>query len=197
MQPVSVLSKMRKQFRLSTEIVDETLLNQGANDVRAALEHFVELLPAHERPADVLDLLDDAAGTNAFEPLRLERRLPVTLLFYSRVHPSYFEGENRIGEAAWRLCYTDGGAVGPSPARARLLDEVIRLAEAMHDKNPFGEVPFDGGKTILIQEGANFQAVTALFGALGMSLFILGKGGVRYYTNGSVGAAEKRHSRKI
>jgi len=183
---------MRKQFRLSTELVDEMLLRQGSDDVLAALERFAELLPADERPAATLDLLDAAAGTNAFEPLRLERRLPVTILFYSRVHPSYFEGENRIGEAAWRLCYTDGGAVGPSPARGRLLDEVIRLAEAMHDKNPFGEVPFDGGKTILIQEGAHFQAVTALFGALGMSLFILGKGGVRYYTNGSVSAAEKR-----
>jgi len=191
MQVENVLPRIRKQFRLSATL-EETLLRRGTDDVLAALEHFAELLPADERPALVLDLLDAAAGTNAFEPLRLQRRLPVTVLFYSRVHPAYFEGDSRIGEAAWRLCYTDGGAVGPSPARARLLDEVIRLAEAMHDKNPFGEVPFDGGKTILVQEGANFQAVTALFGALGMSLFILGKGGVRYYSNGTVGPAEKR-----
>jgi glutamate dehydrogenase/leucine dehydrogenase len=187
-----MLPRMRKQFHLPEELTDPALLRRGVGDVRTALEHFAELLPADERPAEVLDLLDDAAGTNAFEALRVERGLPITILFYSRVHPSYFEGKGRIGEAAWRLCYTDGGSVGPSPARARLLDEVIRLAEAMHDKNPFGEVPFDGGKTILVQEGAHFQAVTALYGALGMSVFILGKGGVRYYCNGSVSAAEKR-----
>src|SRR6185437_16628881 len=98
MQSDSVRSRMRKQFRLSTELVDEMLLRQGSDDVLAALERFAELLPADERPAATLDLLDAAAGTNAFEPLRLERRLPVTILFYSRVHPSYFEGENRIGE---------------------------------------------------------------------------------------------------
>jgi glutamate dehydrogenase/leucine dehydrogenase len=184
-------ARVRKQFRLPDSI-EETRLRRGADDVMTALEHFAELLPAAERPAQVQDLLDDAAATNAFESLRQERCLPVTILFYARVHPAYFEGDARIGEAAWRLCYTDGGAVGPSPARARLLDEVIRLAEAMHDKNPFGEVPFDGGKTILVQEGASFQAVTALFGALGMSLFILGKGGVRYYSNGPVAAVEKR-----
>jgi glutamate dehydrogenase/leucine dehydrogenase len=191
MQTENVLPRIRRQFRLA-ESVDGTLLRRGTDDVLAALERFAELLPAVERPADVRDLLDAAAGTNAFEPLRLERGLPVTLLFYPRVHSSYFEGDDRIGEAAWRLCYTDGGPVGASPARARLLGEVIRLAEAMHDKNPFGEVPFDGGKTILIQEGDNFQAVTALFGALGMALFILGKGGIRYYSNGAVGPAEKR-----
>ena len=191
MQPENVLPRIRKQFRLS-ETADDALLRRGSDDVLAALEHFAELLPADEQPTRAVDLLDDAAGTNAFDPLRQQRRLPVTILFYARVHPAYFEGDSRIGEAAWRLCYTDGGAVGTSPAQARLLDEVIRLAEAMHDKNPFGEVPFDGGKTILVQEGAHFQAVTALFGALGMSLFILGKGGVRYYSNGTVSTAQKR-----
>ncbi len=188
----SILPRVRKQFRLAAGVDDETLLQRGAGDVLTALEHFAELLPSSERPGEIVDLLDHAAGTNAFDPLRVQRELPVTILFYSRVHPAYFEGDERIGEAAWRLCYTDGGAVGDSPARARLLDEVIRLAEAMHDKNPFGEVPFDGGKTILVQEGTHFQAVTALYGALGMSRFILGKGGVRYYSNGPIGAAEKR-----
>lgn len=186
------LARLRKQFRLDAGSADTEHLRRGAEDVRAALERFVELLPANERPAAAYDLLGDAAGTNAFDPLRIQRDLPVTILFYARVHPGYFEGETRIGEAAWRLCYTDGGPVAPSPARARLLDEVIRLAEAMHDKNPFGEVPFDGGKTIFIQEETHFQAVTALFGTLGMALFILGKGGVRYYSNGAVGTAEKR-----
>lgn len=191
MQLENLLPRMRKQFRLPTQL-DADLLRRGAGEVLAALTRFADLLPDTERPPEVLDLLDDAAGTNAFDPLRVQRQLPVTILFFARVHPAYFEGDNRIGEAAWRLCYTDGGTVGPSPARARLLDEVIRLAEAMHDKNPFGEVPFDGGKTILIQEGANFQAVTALYGALGMALFILGKGGVRYYSNGPVSTADKR-----
>lgn len=188
----NVLSRMRKQFRLTTETADEDRLRRGTNDVLAALEHFIELLPAEERPAAAVDLLEDVAGTNAFDPLRIQRNLPVTILFYARIHPGYFEGDTRIGEAAWRLCYTDGGSVASSPVRARLLDEVIRLAEAMHDKNPFGEVPFDGGKTILLQEGPHFQAVTALFGTLGMSLFILGKGGVRYYSNGPVGTEAKR-----
>src|SRR5205814_1079545 len=90
-----------------------------------------------------------------------------------------------------RLCYTDGGPVGPWPARARLLDEATRLAEAMHDKNPFGEVPFDGGKTVLVQEGPGFQAVTALYGDVTMPAFILAKGGVRYYPCGPVTPVEK------
>src|SRR4029450_208252 len=90
------------------------------------------------------------------------------------------------------LGYTDGGALSPSPVCERLLDEAIRLAEAMHDKNPFGEVPFDGGKTVLVQEAARFQAVTALYGTIGMPLFILAKGGVRYYASGAVDAAQKQ-----
>jgi glutamate dehydrogenase/leucine dehydrogenase len=188
----SVLSRIRKQFRLTKETTDDARLQRGADDIVMALEHFAELLPAVERPAATLDLLDSAAATNAFDPLRIQRDLPVKILFYAHVHPAYFEGDTRIDEAAWRLCYTDGGAVSPSPARARLLDEVIRLAEAMHDKNPFGEVPFDGGKTILLQEGSHFQAVTALFGTLGMSLFILAKGGLRYYSNGPISTDEKR-----
>ena len=188
----NVLTRIRKQFRLRPESMDEGRLRRGAEEFLAALEHFAELLPDKERPAASVELLDAAGSTNAFDPLRIQRDLPVTILFYARVHPAYFEGDARIGEAAWRLCYTDGGPVAPSPPRARLLDEVIRLAEAMHDKNPFGEVPFDGGKTILLQDGSHFQAVTALFGTLGMSLFILGKGGLRYYSNGPVGVEAKR-----
>ena len=115
-----------------------------------SVEHIMaELLPTAERPGEALELLADVASTNAFAPLRVERRLPITVVFYAHVHPGYYEGDSRIGEAAWRLCYTDGGAISPSPVRERLLDEAIRLAEAMHDKNPFGEVPFDGGKTVL------------------------------------------------
>ena len=129
------------------------------------------------------------ASTNAFEPLRVERRLPITVVFYAHVHPGY--GGQSPGRRR-RLCYTDGGAISPSPMRERLLDEAIRLAEAMHDKNPYGEVPFDGGKTVLVQEGTRFQAVTALYGAIGMPLFILAKGGVRYYASGAVDAAQKQ-----
>jgi len=162
----------------------------AAEDVAAALERFAELLPTAERPADRGDWLACVTSANAFSAEREERGLPVTLVFSSRVHPAYYE-EGRIGEAAWRLCYTDGGPVAPSPARERLLDEVIRLAEAMHDKNPFGEVPFDGGKTVIVQEGDGFQAVTALYGDLGMPRFILGKGGIRYYAAGAVTAAQK------
>jgi glutamate dehydrogenase/leucine dehydrogenase len=191
MGPEEVLQRMCPQLRPAGP-GDEALLRRGAADVRTALEHFRDLLPEDERPADALDLLDHVAGTSAFEPARLARRLPVTVLFYAHVHPGYYEGDRRIGEPAWRLCYTDGGAVGPSPPRARLLDEGIRLAEAMHDKNPFGEVPFDGGKTVLVQEGDAFQAVTTLYGAVGMSVFILGKGGVRYYSTGPVSAGQKR-----
>jgi glutamate dehydrogenase/leucine dehydrogenase len=173
---------------------DGPQVREAVGDVAVALTHFAELLPAAERPGGALELLDMVARTNAFEPLRLERRLPVTVIFYPHVHPAYYEGDGRIGEAAWRLCYTDGGAIGPSPVRARLLDEVIRLAEAMHDKNPFGEVPFDGGKTVLVQEGPRFQAVTALYGDLGMPVFILGKGGIRHYATGPGSAAEKKEA---
>jgi glutamate dehydrogenase/leucine dehydrogenase len=179
------------RFRRAAADAREPLTRGGVDDVVAALAHFSELLPPDERPADNLELLEFAASTNAFEPLRVERGLPVTLVFYAGVHPAYFDGEGRIGEAAWRLCYTDGGLIGPSPARERLLDEVIRLAEAMHDKNPFGEVPFDGGKTVIVQEGGRFQAVTALYGDPSMASFILAKGGIRYYASGAVDAAEK------
>jgi glutamate dehydrogenase/leucine dehydrogenase len=229
---VAHVQAVLKQFRLPAARAGEALILHGVADVVAALEHFAELLPPTERPTEALELLEFAASTNAFEPIRLERELPITLAFYSSVHPAYYEGEGRIGEAPWRLCYTDGGAIGASPARERMLDEVIRLAEAMHDKNPFGEVPFDGGKTVLVQEGAvdgasarggngatgrpgdresevastprpsvaaspsppftRFQAVTALYGDVGMSLFILGKGGLRYYSIGAVTAVEKK-----
>src|SRR5439155_8599208 len=127
-------------------------------------------------------------------PLRVERRLPITVVFYVHVHPGYYEGDSRIGEAAWRLCYTDGGVISPSPVRERLLDEAIRLAEAMHDKNPFGEVPFDGGKTVLVQDPNGFQVVTALYGDMGMPLFILAKGGVRYYAAGDIDAEAKEEA---
>jgi glutamate dehydrogenase/leucine dehydrogenase len=164
----------------------------AAGELLAALGRFVELLPEEERAADPADLLDHLAATNALHPLRRERGLPVTVVFTPSVHPAYFTGDGRIGAAPWRIVYTDGGPVGPCPARARLLDEAIRLAEAMHDKNPFGEVPFDGGKTVLVQEGPNFQAVTALYGDLTLPAFILAKGGVRYYPVGPVGVGEKR-----
>jgi glutamate dehydrogenase/leucine dehydrogenase len=195
-----------RKFRLPVIRAEEPLVQAGAAELMAGLERFAALLPPEERPADARELLEHAAGTNAFEPLRLERRLPVTVAFYAGVHPGYYEGEGRIGGPAWRLCYTDGGAIGPSPVRERLLDEVIRLAESMHDKNPFGEVPFDGGKTVVIQEGdaadaeehegrgARFQAVTALYGDLGMPLFILAKGGLRYYAVGMVTADQKREA---
>jgi glutamate dehydrogenase/leucine dehydrogenase len=160
---------------------------------------FLLLLPPNERPPveqprPALSLLEYIAGTNAFDPLRQERGLPVTLILYAGIHPGYSEGEQRIGRAPWRLCYTDGGPIGASPVRDRLLDEAIRLAEAMHDKNPFGEVPFDGGKTVLVQDGAHFQAVTALYGEIGMPVFILGKGGIRYYTLGPVEPSAKKEA---
>jgi glutamate dehydrogenase/leucine dehydrogenase len=185
-----LFQQVLKRFRLPPAVGDEPLMRAGAEDVLTALAHFAELLPADERPTDALELLEFAASTNAFEPLRLERGLPATVVFYAAVHPAYFTGEGRIGGAAWRLCYTDGGAVGPSPVRERLLDEVIRLAEAMHDKNPFGEVPFDGGKTVILQEGARFQAMTALYGDAGMASFNLAKGGIRYYASGGSGLAQ-------
>jgi glutamate dehydrogenase/leucine dehydrogenase len=167
-------------------------VREVTGELLTALARFVELLPDAERPGEGRELLDYVASTNAFESLRVERGLPITVVFYATVHPAYYDGDRRIGEAAWRLCYTDGGAISPSPIRERLLDEAIRLAEAMHDKNPFGEVPFDGGKTVLVQEATRFQAVTALYGAIGMPLFILAKGGVRYYAFGAVDAAQKK-----
>jgi len=192
--PQEEVQAILRRFRLPATAADEPLMRVGVSDVMAALAHFAELLPVAERPADVIELLEYAGSTNAFEPLRVERGLPVTLVFYSGIHPAYYEGDSRIGVAAWRLCYTDGGGISPSPARERLLDEGIRLAEAMHDKNPFGEVPFDGGKTVFVQEGTRFQAVTALYGDVGMPLFILGKGGVRYYASGTVEVAEKKEA---
>jgi glutamate dehydrogenase/leucine dehydrogenase len=171
---------------------DESLARAAAADLAAALTHFAALLPPDERPAEPSEMLPLAARTNAFEPLRLERGLPITVLFLAGVHPSYYEGEDRIGEAAWRVSYTDGGAISPSPLRDRLLDEAIRLAEAMQEKNPFGEVPFDGGKTVIVQEAERFQAVTALYGDLSMPRFILAKGGIRYYAVGTVSPAEKK-----
>ena len=186
--------KVLDRLRLPAPAADDPLARASVAELTTALAHFAELLPPGEMPTEAAELLESVASTNAFEPLRTERGLPVTVVFYAGVHPAYFEGEARVGEAAWRLCYTDGGAVGPSKPKERLLDEVIRLAEAMHDKNPFGEVPFDGGKTIVVQDAGSghFQAVTALYGEVSMPLFILGKGGVRYYPVGDVTAAQKR-----
>ena len=183
-----------RQLRLKDLQESEARARRGVEALCAAMGHFAGLLPPGERPADPAELLEFVASTNAFEPLRTERALPITAVLFPAIHPSYSEGEDRIGEAAWRLCYTDGGPIGPSPTRDLLLDEAIRLAEAMHDKNPFGEVPFDGGKTVFVQEGGQFQAVTALYGDLSMSLFILGKGGVRYYAVGDVAAPAKREA---
>jgi glutamate dehydrogenase/leucine dehydrogenase len=183
-----------KQLRLPPARAAEPLVRRAVGDLMTALAHFAELLPAAECPAEVRTLLNHVAGTNALDSLRVERNLPVTVLLYAGVHPAYYDGPGRIGEPPWRLCYTDGGPIGPSLARERLLDEVIRLAEAMHDKNPFGEVPFDGGKTVFVQEGSHFQAVTALYGDVGMPLFILAKGGVRYYASGPLDADAKQEA---
>jgi glutamate dehydrogenase/leucine dehydrogenase len=192
--PDATVRAVFAQLRLPADQLADPQTRRGTADVCTALAHFADLLPAGERPAEPLDLLDYVASGNAFEPLRLERALPVTLVFFAAVHPGYYEGESPIGAAAWRLCYTDGGAVGPSPVRGRLLDEAIRLAEAMHDKNPFGEVPFDGGKTVFLQEGTRFQALTALYGDLSMPRFILAKGGIRSYPAGRVTPAEKKEA---
>jgi glutamate dehydrogenase/leucine dehydrogenase len=181
-----------KRLRPPAGRAGEAEVRQGALDLLTALGHFADLLPDAEKPAAPLDLLDHVAHSNALHPLRRERQLPVTVVFAPGVHPAYFTGDERIGEAPWRLCYTDGGVIGPSPARGRLLDEATRLAEAMHDKNPFGEVPFDGGKTVVVQEGPHFQAVTALYGDLTMPAFILAKGGIRYYPCGAVSPADKK-----
>jgi glutamate dehydrogenase/leucine dehydrogenase len=187
----AVVQVVLRHLRLPTAH-DAPGVQEVVGELLTALARFTELLPSAERPGEVLELLAYVASTNAFEPLRVERGLPITVVFYATVHPAYYEGDSRIGEAAWRLCYTDGGAVSRSPVRERLLDEAIRLAEAMHDKNPFGEVPFDGGKTVLVQEATRFQAVTALYGAIGMPLFILAKGGIRYYASGTVDVPQKK-----
>lgn len=183
-----------KRLRQPAARAAEPLARDGTGDLLAALARFADLLPEVERPARPLDLLDHVADSNALHPRRRERALPVTVVFGPGVHPAYFTGDEHIGAAPWRLCYTDGGPVGPSPARARLLDEATRLAEAMHDKNPFGEVPFDGGKTVLVQEGEHFQAVTALYGDVTAPAFILAKGGVRYYPCGAVSPGQKREA---
>jgi glutamate dehydrogenase/leucine dehydrogenase len=169
-----------------------TAPRECAAELLAAVGHFIDLLPDAEKPAAALDLLEHVTDSNALDPVRRERGLPVTVILGPAVHPAYFSGDECIGEAPWRLCYTDGGPIGPSPPRARLLDEATRLAEAMHDKNPFGEVPFDGGKTVLVQEGAHFQAVTALYGDVTTPAFILAKGGVRYYPCGAVSPEQKK-----
>jgi glutamate dehydrogenase/leucine dehydrogenase len=187
-----VVQAVLKRLRQPASRAGDPRTRAAVGEFLTALARFAELLPEDERPEGSLDILDCVADSNALHPVRLDRRLPVTVVLSPAVHPAYFTGEGRIGEAAWRLCYTDGGAVGPSPARARLLDEAIRLAEAMHDKNPFGEVPFDGGKTVLVQEGTSFQAVTALYGDVSLPAFILAKGGVRYYPCGAVSETEKK-----
>jgi glutamate dehydrogenase/leucine dehydrogenase len=189
-----VVQAALKRLRVPAASAGEAAAREGATDLLVALAHFAELLPDAEKPAAAPDLLEHVAASNALHPLRRERRLPVTVVFGPAVHPAYFSGDERIGEAPWRLCYTDGGPVGPSPVRARLLDEATRLGEAMHDKNPFGEVPFDGGKTVLAQEGPHFQAVTALYGDVTAPAFILAKGGIRYYPCGPVGAGQKKEA---
>src|SRR5438046_588014 len=92
-----------EQLRLPTRSAAEPVTRKAAAEILAGLGRFGALLPAAERPADAPTLLEFVAGTNAFDPLRVERRLPVTIVFYSSIHPAYYEGEARIGEAPWRL----------------------------------------------------------------------------------------------
>ncbi len=167
---------------------------RAAAQLHGALARFTTLLPPSERPHQVVDLLAHVASSNTFDELRQRRRLPITILFFGSVHASYYRGESRIGDSPWRICYTDGGAVRASSVRDGLLDEVIRLAEAMHEKNPFGEVPFDGGKTLFVQEGPRFQAVTAIYGDPGMPRFVLAKGGIRYRSVGWIPDEARREA---
>lgn len=174
--------------------LDEHRLRQAATEVLDALRRFTALLPIEERPAAPHELLEHVAGGNAFDVERLDRNLPVTLVLRSGVHPSYFSGAGRIGSAPWRLVHTDGGDLDESPQRERLLDEATRLAEAMHDKNPFGEVAFDGGKTVFVQGGGAFQAVTVLYGDPHVPKFILAKGGLRYYETAPTDRRQKERA---
>src|SRR5437867_3909751 len=99
-----VVRAILKQFRLPAAQVNDPQTRAAAVELAGALAHFAELLPASERPTDAMELLEHAASTNAFEPLRVEQELPVTVVFYSGIHPAYYESEGRIGEPAWRLC---------------------------------------------------------------------------------------------
>ena len=84
-----MLHAVLKQFRLPLARAADPAIQAGARDVVTALAHFAPLLPPAERPVDTRELLEFAAGTNAFEPLRRERGLPVTLIFYPGIHPVY------------------------------------------------------------------------------------------------------------
>src|SRR5262249_57568054 len=53
-------------------------------------------------------------------------------------------------------------------------------------------VRWEGGRAVVGQGDAGLQGVTGLYGAIGMPLFILAKGGVRYYASGAVDAAQKQ-----
>src|SRR5260370_4190777 len=97
-----------RQLRQPAARAGEPAIRAGVAALLAALAPVAELLPEPERPADVRDLLDCVADSNSLHPLRIDRGLPVTVVFHPSVHPGYFTGDDRIGEAAWRLCYTDG-----------------------------------------------------------------------------------------
>ena len=76
---------------------DEPHTREVVGELLTALAHFAELLLAAEHPGEALELLADVASTNAFEPLRVERRLPITVVFYAHVHPGVLRG----GQSHW------------------------------------------------------------------------------------------------
>src|SRR5262245_13246163 len=119
-----------RRLRLPAGRAGEPLARQGAADLLEALARFAELLPQDERPAAAADLLDHVADSNALHPWRQERGLPVTVIFSAAVHPSYFTGEQRVGEEPWRLCYTEGGPVGPEPTTGCLPDATTGMGGA-------------------------------------------------------------------
>jgi glutamate dehydrogenase/leucine dehydrogenase len=180
--------------KLAPAGMPDHIRQRGMLDLLKALAGFNELLPpktsegliklprASESPSSRLtseELIKLVKRTNAFDEHRIKNNHAVTVVFDGKVHPAYVE--KKVGETLPLLiAYTHKGDIKDKKILDGMLDEGIRLAEAMNSKNRIWDTQWDGGKTVVASEGRAYRAVTAVYGDEEVEDYVLGKGGVRF-----------------
>jgi glutamate dehydrogenase/leucine dehydrogenase len=173
------LKKTVTPKRLETER-GRTRLRQAGND-------FAGLLGYKPNKLDRLDLFNKwpIKRVFTFDEKGNHRALPVVMIFDGRVYENYDGARPHEIVYAWdntfeavtgiygnpnlpNFIISKGGiryypfSPSGSTVRDRMLREATRLAETMNQKNPFWNVLFDGGKTIIAQKAeADKQKIIA------------------------------------
>ncbi|HHQ45539.1 MAG TPA: Glu/Leu/Phe/Val dehydrogenase, partial [Candidatus Altiarchaeales archaeon] len=156
---------------LIPESVPKEVRERGMRDLFTALGNFNKLL---DKKLTTRQLSELVKSTNAFDEYRIKNNLGVTVVFDGRVHESY------PGKKPLLISYTEKGEIGDTSILDGMLDEGVRLAEAMQRKNVLWDTPWDGGKTIIASEGSSYRAVTTVYGEPEVEDLVLAKGGVRF-----------------